>query len=192
MTTPQDILDFWFLPADHPDQGKPRREWFRKDAAFDDLIRVEFGATIEAALADGLQEWRGSAAGSLALILVLDQFTRNVFRDSPRAFSGDDLALAAAEQMLARVLDLALPPLQRWFVYMPFEHAEDLTAQEKSVALFAILAEENEGYGDVLDYARHHRDIVARFGRFPHRNALLSRVSTPEEVAFLQQPGSSF
>lgn len=192
MTTPQDILDFWFLPADHPDHGKPRPEWFRKDEAFDELIRQRFGTVIEAALAGGFQEWCATAVGALAYILVLDQFTRNTFRDSARAFAGDGLALAAADDMLARGWDKTLPPVQRWFTYMPFEHAESVAEQERSVALFSALAAEVEGYGDVLDYAQRHRDIVMRFGRFPHRNRLLGRASTAEEIEFLKQPGSSF
>ncbi|RTL53502.1 MAG: DUF924 domain-containing protein [Rhodocyclaceae bacterium] len=192
MTTPQAILDFWFLPVDHPGHGKPRPEWFRKDDAFDDLIRQRFGAAIESALAGGFQDWRAKASGALAYILVLDQFTRNAFRDSAKAFSGDGLALAAAANVVAQEWDKTLPVVQRWFVYMPFEHAESVAEQERSVALFSALAAEVEGYGDVLDYAQRHRDIVRRFGRFPHRNRLLGRASTTEEIEFLKLPGSSF
>ncbi len=192
MTTPQDVLDFWFLPAGHAGHGKPRGEWFRKDAAFDETIRQQFGAVIETALAGGLPEWTATPPGILAYILVLDQFTRNVFRDTARAFAGDALSLSIATRTVTSGLDRQLTPIQRWFVYMPFEHAEDMAAQTRSVELFTTLAAEAEGFGNVLDYAIHHRDIVARFGRFPHRNALLGRASTTQEIDFLKQPGSSF
>lgn len=192
MTTPDEVLDFWFLPPGQPGHGKPRAEWFRKDAEFDAAIRGRFGSTIDAALAGGLDSWRTTPAGSLAYILVLDQFTRNVFRDTARAFAGDGFALIAAAEAVGLDFDRALPPLQRWFIYMPFEHAEDLAMQERSVALFTALAEATGEYADALDYAIRHRDIVARFGRFPHRNDLLGRTSTAEEVEFLKQPGSRF
>lgn len=192
MPTPQAVVDFWFLPADHPGHGRPRREWFRKDAEFDELIRREFGGAIDTTLAGGLAEWRATAVGLLAYIVVLDQFTRNIYRDTPRAFAGDALALAAAEEALAQGVDQVLPPLQRWFVYMPFEHAEDLAVQEHSVALFTALAQGAPDFDAALDYAKRHREVIARFGRFPHRNVLLERTSTAEEAEFLRQPGSSF
>ncbi|MFL6662588.1 MAG: DUF924 family protein [Rhizobacter sp.] len=183
----REVLDFWFGT-----EGATRDEWFRKDAAFDAVIRERFGALVERALAGELVDWGGAPASALARVLLLDQFTRNAFRDSPRAFAGDAQALAAARAMVAAGHDMALPPVQRSFVYLPFEHAEDLAAQDEGVKLFAALAAESPAQADYLDYARRHRDIVARFARFPHRNAVLQRVSTPEEIEFLRQPGSSF
>ena len=148
---------------------------------------------LEQAVAGGLREWdQQGPTGMLARILVLDQFTRNAWRGTPASFSGDALALAAARQLVDSGADQALPPVQRWFAYLPFEHAEDAGMQERSVALFGALARENEGFEGVLDYAHRHRGVIARFGRFPHRNAILGRTSTPQELEFLRQPGSSF
>ncbi len=123
---------------------------------------------------------------------MLDQFTRNAYRGTPASFGGDVLALAAAQELVACGADQALRPVQRWFAYMPFEHAEDARMQEQSVALFTALAQDHPGYQEVLDYAHRHRGAIARFGRFPHRNAILGRASTPDEIAYLQQPGSGF
>jgi uncharacterized protein (DUF924 family) len=192
--TSQEVLDFWFLPPTAEDYGKPREAWFRKDARFDASIAERFGAAIAQAVAGGLREWdREGAQGTLARILVLDQFTRNAFRGTPESFAGDALALAAAAELEASGADRMLAPLQRWFAYMPFEHAEDARMQEKSVTLFGELARVNNGdFAGALDYAHKHRGVIARFGRFPHRNAILGRASTPEELAFLSQPGSGF
>jgi len=187
----QPVLDFWFLTPEHADHGTSRPEWFRKDTAFDEAIRTQFGATLETALAGGFREWDTDLHGALARIIVLDQFTRNAFRDTRRAFAGDALAQEAALAMLESGRDRLLHPLERWFVYLPLEHAEDLALQESSVGLFSALAKD-EGMGDILQYATRHRDIIARFGRFPHRNRILGRVSTPDEVEFLKQPGSGF
>jgi uncharacterized protein (DUF924 family) len=190
---PQEILDFWFLAPGSEGFGKPRDEWFRKDARIDADVKERFGGAIGQAVAGGLREWDGEGAqGSLARILVLDQLTRNAWRGRPESFSGDALALAAAQQLVAAGADRALLPVQRWFAYMPFEHAEDAAMQERSVALFTALAQENQGFESALDYAHRHRGVIARFGRFPHRNAILGRASTPEEQAFLSQPGSGF
>lgn len=185
-------LDFWFLPTEATGYGAPRPVWFRKSDEFDRSIAERFGAWIERALDGELSDWDAVPEGALARILLLDQFPRNVYRDTPRAFAGDALALRAAEAMLVRGDDRRLMPVQRVFAYLPFEHAEDLPAQARAVALFEALAAawpEGAGY---LDYARRHRDVIQRFGRFPHRNVLLGRVSTPEELAFLAQPGSRF
>ncbi len=191
--TAQDVLDFWFLPADHPEYGQQRAVWFRKDDAFDAAIKERFGALTEQAVAGGLRDWEAQGpSGMLARILVLDQFTRNAWRGQPESFAGDSLALAAAQQLVDSGADQSLLPVQRWFVYMPFEHAEDARLQERSVALFGALAQENPGYEGALDYAHRHRGVIARFGRFPHRNAILGRASTPDEVAYLAQPGSGF
>jgi uncharacterized protein (DUF924 family)/predicted GNAT family acetyltransferase len=193
----QDLLDdraaqvraFWF---GDPPAAAPRAEWFRKDAAFDARIREGFGALIETALAGGLHAWDATPAGTLARIVVLDQFTRNAFRDSARAFAGDTLALAAAQALVAGGGDTALTPLQRWFAYLPFEHAEDLGVQQQALALFTTLAEQHPGLADARHWAQKHFEVIQRFGRYPHRNALLGRVSTPDEQAYLQQPGSGF
>lgn len=190
----EDVIDFWFLPPGDPGHGRFRGEWFRKDAAFDAAIGARFGAAVEEALAGGLREWEATAEGSLALILLLDQFTRNLFRDTERAFAGDARALAVAQDMVSSGRDKNLPPLRRWFVFMPFEHSEALIDQERSVALFAGLRREAQqpAFESAYDYAVRHRDIIERFGRFPHRNAALGRVSTPEEIAYLAEPGSGF
>jgi len=191
--TSQEVLDFWFGAPGSLDAGKPRREWFVKQDAFDALVRARFGTTIEQALAGGLREWDDEGPqGALARILVLDQFTRNAHRDTPTAFAGDALALAVARRLVDSGADRQLPPLQRAFVYMPFEHAEDAYMQERAVELFGVLAAEQPGFDEMLDYAHRHRGVIARFGRFPHRNAILGRASTPEEAEFLRQPGSRF
>lgn len=189
----QEVLDFWFLPPGSEGYGKQRDVWFRKDNRFDAEVAQRFGTAIEQAAAGGLREWDDEGPqGTLARILLLDQFTRNAWRGTPAAFSGDALALAAAQQLVASGADRALTPFQRWFAYMPFEHAEDAAMQEQAVALFTALAQQNEGFDGVLDYAHRHRGVIARFGRFPHRNRILGRASTPEEAAYLAQPGSGF
>jgi uncharacterized protein (DUF924 family) len=185
-----EILDFWFGRPDTPGFGAARAEWFRKDAAFDAAMRARFGGTIETALAGGFAEWAGPR-GTLARVLLLDQFTRNSYRDTPRAFAGDTLALSLAQQAVACRQDSGLIPVERWFLYIPFEHAESLPAQQQSVELFARLATET-GMDDALVWAERHAVVIRRFGRFPHRNAILGRTSTPEEVEFLASPGSSF
>ena len=191
--TAQDVLDFWFLAPGSEGHGQQRGEWFRKDEAFDAAIRERFGVLIEQAVAGGLREWdEQGPTGILARILVLDQFTRNACRGTAASFAGDSLALAAAEKLVANGADKTLLPVQRWFAYMPFEHAEDARMQERSVSLFTALAEEQPGYEGVLDYAHRHRGVIARFGRFPHRNAILGRASTADESAYLEQPGSGF
>lgn len=191
VATPTQVLDFWF-GADHA--VDPR--WFTGGAAFDREIGERFGATIDAALAGMLDDWAATADGALALVVVLDQFTRNVYRGTPRAFAGDARALAVARHLIDGGGDAALPPLRRWFVLMPLEHAEDLSLQDECVRRFeALLVDagaQREAVASALDYARRHRDVVARFGRFPHRNEILGRASTPDELEFLRQPGSRF
>jgi len=187
----QAVFDFWFLPAD-----VMRGEWFQKNEAFDREIESRFGALIEQALAGGLHEWDEEGPQSaLARILILDQFCRNVHRGTPLAFAGDPQALQAAQHMVVAGRDQALTPLQRAFVYLPFEHAEDMAMQEQSVALYTRMNDAVpavNGIAGMLDYAQRHREVIRRFGRFPHRNAILGRASTPEEQAYLQQPGSGF
>ncbi|MDZ5632939.1 DUF924 family protein [Janthinobacterium sp. GMG1] len=188
----QDVLDFWFLPPDNPDYGQSRMEWFRKDDGFDAQIRERFGALIDAAIDGGLREWDATPHGALARLIVLDQFTRNVYRGTPRAFAGDARALALAIALTQAGQDGQLPPMLRAFAYLPFEHAEDLAMQARAVELFQLLSQAQPGFDGMLDYAERHQEVIARFGRFPHRNAILGRASTPQEVEFLRQPGSSF
>lgn len=186
-TRSREVLDFWFgVPA-----AAPRMEWFRKDEAFDAEIRRRFGALHAAAAVGELDAWRASAEPMLALVIVLDQFSRNLFRGDARAFAQDAYALDCAKQAVARHDDLALLPVQRQFLYLPFEHSEDLGDQERGVELMLALDAFEETRG-ISSWAVKHRDIVARFGRFPHRNAALGRASTAEELEFLKQPGSSF
>jgi len=185
------VLDFWFGAPGSPEHGTARDVWFRKDPDFDEEIRRGFGNTVENALAGDYAAWEATADGTLARVILLDQFTRNIFRDTPRAFAGDDQALATAQSAVARGFDRALPVYGRWFLYMPFEHAESVAAQRQSLALFGALAREMNDPGS-LEWAQKHADIVFRFGRYPHRNAILGRASTPEEIAFLAQPGSRF
>jgi uncharacterized protein (DUF924 family) len=191
--THQDVLDFWFLPASHEGHGKPRPEWFRKDAVFDAAIHERFGPLIAIAVGGGLREWdQQGPDGKLARILVLDQLTRNSARGTPGAFAGDALALVAARELVDSGDDRRLTPLQRSFAYMPFEHAEDAAMQELAVRLFGELSQDYPGFESSLDYAHRHRGVIARFGRFPHRNPILGRASTPEELEYLAQPGSGF
>lgn len=186
MIHPAAVLDFWFGPP----PPAPRAEWFRKDPAFDETIRARFGGIVDEALA-GRLHWPGSA-GALAQILVLDQFPRNLFRGQARAFAGDARALALASALIDDGTHLTLHPLERWFVYLPLEHAEDLAQQDRCVALFETLAAEHSSLAGALDYAERHRDVIRRFGRFPHRNAALGRSSTAEELVYLATPGSGF
>ena len=187
----RDVLDFWFGPAGSPEYGRPREAWFTKSEAFDAAIRARF-LGLHAQAADGqLHAWQAAPDSLLALIVVLDQFPRNLFRGSSRAFATDAQALAAAQLAVDRGFDRLLSPVQRWFVYLPFEHAEDLALQRRCLQLFEGLRGDPDSV-DTIDYARRHHEIVARFGRFPHRNAVLGRVSTPEEIEFLKQPGSRF
>ncbi|MEZ5657413.1 MAG: DUF924 family protein [Burkholderiaceae bacterium] len=192
--SPQQVLDFWFGAPGSPEYGTRRSVWFTKSDAFDDEIRGRFGATIEAALGGACGAWadeQAPVAHHLALIVLLDQFTRNVFRNSARMVAGDPIALKVAQDLVARGADRRLAPIQRWFCYLPYEHAEDLRIQYRSLALFADLAGES-GMGDVFEWARKHQVIIARFGRFPHRNELLGRPSSAAEVEFLKGPDSSF
>ena len=185
--SPQAVLDFWFgVPA-----GPERAEWFRKDPAFDEAIRARFGALHAAASRRELEAWRAAPEPLLALVILLDQFSRNLHRGDARAFAQDAHALECANQAIGRGDDLLLLPVQRQFLYLPLEHSEDLADQERCVELMRSL-EAFEPTRGLTQWAEKHRVIVARFGRFPHRNAALGRESTPEEVDFLKQPGSGF
>lgn len=182
-----EVLDFWFGEP----RGKSRVEWFRKDAAFDALIRERFGALHAAAARHELEAWRANAESMLALVVVLDQFSRNLHRGDARAFAQDEHARACAVEALMRGDDLGLLPVERQFLYLPFEHSEDRADQARCVDLMRSLEAFGETRG-LSGWAVKHREIIERFGRFPHRNAALGRVSTPEEVEFLKQPGSGF
>lgn len=186
-----EVLGFWFGAPESPERGRPRKCWFEKNEAFDDEVRSCFLRVYRRAAAGKLSRWERTPHAALALVVVLDQFPRNMFRGEACAFAADPLALRVARRMVDHGFDGLLRPVERWFVYLPFEHAEDLAAQRRSVALFEGLAGDPDSAG-TIDYARRHYDIISRYGRFPHRNALLGRESTSEEMAFLSQPGSSF
>jgi uncharacterized protein (DUF924 family) len=188
----QAVLDHWFGAAGTPEHGTLRGLWFKKDEKTDRDIAQRFGALIERALRGELAGWAADAPGALAQILLLDQFTRNALRDTPAAFAGDARALAAASAMVGARQDEALPPEQRAFVYLPFEHAESLAMQDEAMRLFGRLTAQAPQMRDMLAYAERHRAVIQRFGRFPHRNAMLGRRSTVEELAFLREPGSHF
>lgn len=184
------LIDFWFGPLGSPDRERPRDNWFSTDPDFDAALRERFLGDHEAASAGQCEAWRETPQTCLALILLFDQIPRNLFRGSPRAFVTDALARGCARHAVAHGFDRVLPIVWRWFVYLPFEHSEDLGDQEWSVTLFGALPA--EAAGDTLDYARRHRDIIARFGRFPHRNRILGRASSAAEEAFLREPNSAF
>ena len=196
---PQSILAFWFgTDADDAIAAKQQTAlWWAKRDETDTLIRERFETAVTAAGNGSLQDWAATASGRLALIILMDQFTRNIYRDSPAAFSLDDRARELCLTGLERGDDKALRPIQRVFFYLPLEHSETVEDQQRSVALFNALADEapsdrRELFAGFANYALRHQVIIERFGRFPHRNAILGRVSTPEEVEFLTQPGSSF
>lgn len=187
----RDILTFWFGPADAPDYDTPKELWFRGGPAVDAEIRERFLADVERAAARALDTWMGTPEGCIAHVLLLDQFPRNLFRDTPRAFATDAMARAAAEAALAAGFDRDRPCVERQFLYMPFEHSEALEDQRRAVALFEAMPEHpsREAW---IDYAVRHCRIVERFGRFPHRNAILGRESTPDERAWLAEGGERF
>jgi uncharacterized protein (DUF924 family) len=192
LTAAEEVLDFWFGRPDEPHHLQTRPEWFRKDPDFDALCAQRFGALIDAALRGELAGWAAQPRSALAEVIVLDQFTRNTRRGTAGMFDGDARALAAARALVARGADRTLPGVMRQFVYLPFEHSELLADQAESLRLFAQLGRDEPALAGLLEWAQKHYDIVARFGRFPHRNAALGRVSTPEEIEFLKQPGSGF
>jgi uncharacterized protein (DUF924 family) len=190
-----EILRFWFGdPADpNGEYGQQRKVWFKKDPAFDDAIRQRFLEDVDRAMAGELDVWRQQPRSCLALVLLLDQFPRNLFRGDTHCFEGDRAALDIAYYALDRGYDQQVLPVERMFFYLPLEHSENLTDQERSVELTRSLhAADPEKFESTLDYALRHRDVIQRFGRFPHRNEVLGRDTTPEEAEFLQQPGSRF
>jgi uncharacterized protein (DUF924 family) len=175
---PDDVLTFWRTAG--------AQRWFKKDDAFDTEIRAGHLATYEAAAAGKLSQWEGTAEGALALLIVLDQFPRNMFRASARAFAADPLARAVASRAIVRSFDQQVPVAERTFFYLPFEHSEDLADQERCVALTRAT-----GDADMLKWAELHANIIRRFGRFPHRNTVLGRATTAGEQAFLDAGGFS-
>lgn len=178
--TAQNIIDFWF-------DSENAQRWFKPTPEFDEECRNRFGDLITPAGLGELDHWQQDPQGTLAIILLLDQLTRNIYRGQPQAFAHDPKARAVAMTALAKSYDTQLPQTRRFFLYLPLEHSEDRSDQAHSVKLF-------EAYGDAekLDYAIRHQVIIDRFGRFPHRNAVLGRASTAEEIEFLKEPNSSF
>jgi len=188
----QSVLNYWFGALGSSEQGQIRSLWFVKSEATDAEIKARFEALVEEALADGLEDWSETALGRLARIILLDQFTRNIYRGQARSFAGDARALQDSLHLLAQAQDLTLTPLQRWFALMPLEHAEDMAMQDRSVSEFTKLAALDPRLSGALDYAHKHREVIERFGRYPHRNAILGRASSEAELAYLAQPGSGF
>ena len=176
----EEVLRFWFQELD-------AAQWWAKDDALDQLIRARFGELYAQAAACELYPWRATPLGRLAEIIVLDQFSRNIYRDLPQAFACDALALGLAQEAVANGIDRTLSPIERSFLYLPFMHSESQRIHEWAVRLY-----EANGLANKLDFELRHKAIIDRFGRYPHRNALLGRSSTAEEEAFLEQPGSSF
>jgi len=186
-----EILSFWFGAPDSPEFGQYQPKWFRSTPEFDEEIRARFLADYEQAAAGGLEEWKHDARGCLALILLLDQFSRNLFRDDARAFATDPRAVAAAVYAMEHGYDQEVPAAQRMFFYLPFEHSEDRLLQRLSVALFSALAQEARSDSG-LEYAIRHQRVIERFGRFPHRNSALGRPNTSAESEFLASPEAPF
>lgn len=187
---PRDVLDFWFCE-------RVQKLCFERDDAFDAEIRTRFGEAVAEAQKGGFECWRGTPEGALALLILLDQMPRNIYRGSPQAFASDARGLAVATQMVDAGFDRGLTFTQKRFTYLPFEHSEDRAVQKRALALFGALAVECAPENNVeaavqLLYAARHAEIIFRFGRYPHRNACLGRKSTPEEEAFLKEPNSSF
>ena len=200
MTAPwQPLLDWWFGQAESPDDisADKGKLWFGKRDSQDLEAQTRFEVFVDQALAGELTEWTQRPEGWLALVLLLDQLPRMIFRDTPKAFSGDLRAQKLVAQGIAADFDRQLKPIQRVFIYLVFEHCENLAVQNEAVSRFIeLVAEQPEAqravFADNLDYAERHQKVIARFGRFPHRNAVLGRESTVEELVFLGQPGSRF
>ena len=184
------LLEFWFGALGDPERGSLRKAWFEKDLDFDAAVRAQFHDFVLEAGRGRLDNLSGTADGVLALILLLNQFPRNIFRGEAQSYAYDAKARAVARLALGMGLDKVLSPVERIFIYLPFEHSEDLDDQIRSVALFKTLPPVS-WRDEAIDYAIRHHDIIVRFGRFPHRNAVLGRASTAEELAFLQEPDSS-
>ena len=191
MSSPQEVLDFWFGREGEEGYGEFREAWFNRDPEFDREIRDRFEPVYEEAATGRLDDWKSEARSCLALIVVLDQFPRNMYRGDARMYAADEKAREAARHAVEHAYDRELSPYGRLFIYLPFEHSEELDDQRLSVELFRGLATEM-GSEDLLGYAVRHLEIIERFGRFPHRNEILGRRTTPEESMFLSGPDSSF
>lgn len=176
----QRVLSFWF------NETKPE-SWFKKDPHFDEQVKSLFLGTYNEAMAGNTSPWRKTAQGRLAEVIVLDQFSRNIFRDTPQAFAGDDLALNLAREAVRLGEDQMLSPIEKSFLYMPYMHSESKKIHQEALRLFG-----QKGLEESLQYEIRHKNIIDRFGRYPHRNKILGRKSTPEEIEFLKQPDSSF
>lgn len=176
----EEVIEFWFNEID-------AKMWWKKDPDFDSLIQARFGDQHRRAAAGELYNWRGNALGSLAEVIVLDQFSRNIHRDKAESFANDPLALVLAQTAIAKGFHVELPEAQRCFLYMPFMHSESKLIHVEAINLFKTL-----GNPQNLEFEQKHKAIIDRFGRYPHRNEILGRTSTPEEVEFLKQPNSSF
>jgi uncharacterized protein (DUF924 family) len=185
----QAVLDLWFGTPDSPEFGTERKFWWKKKRAFDAMLTEHFGELLDEAQSGGLREWEATPLGTLALIVLLDQFSRNCHRNTPRAFAGDARALSLARRMIAAGDDMKMPGAHhRAFLYMPFEHDETLASQREAVRLFEKLKAET-GEDSNLEYAYKHREVIERFGRFPHRNRILGRLTSAEEDAWLKACG---
>ncbi|MEO0535352.1 MAG: DUF924 family protein [Cyanobacteria bacterium P01_A01_bin.123] len=186
-----EILAFWF---DEPsgELAQLRKVWFQKNTAFDEQIRQRFLTDYEKAATGQLETWKTHPKSCLALILLLDQFPRNLFRQNSRSFATDKQAVAVAQWAIDQGFNQSLIPVEQLFVYLPFEHSEQLTNQHRAVTLIEPLGEADPGLVSCVDYAYRHRDVIERFGRFPHRNEILGRSTTLAEAEFLRQPGSRF
>lgn len=196
LSKPTTLLNFWFGSPTDADYGHYRKAWFVKNADFDHQIYQQFYTDYEKAAAGDYNHWQDTPHRAIALLLLLDQFPRNLFRNDPRSFATDAQALSVAQHLVDTGTDKNLIAAHRFFVYVPFEHSENIAHQHRCVALMENLIQEipemDWGLRNGLDYAIRHRDVIERFGRFPHRNDILGRQSTAEELAFLQQPGSRF
>lgn len=197
VTSKQDILKFWFQEADSNKLGAAMKRWFESNNEFDSEIKSKFFSTIEDALNGKLDSWTETIDGSLALIIVYDQFTRNVHRGSAASYTGDRRALSIAKNIISLGYDKNLPLLQRLFLYLPFMHAEDKSIQKQSLELYTDLSKDapsevKKYFGGCLDFAKKHKEIIDKFGRFPHRNKDLGRESTKEEVEFIKKSGRGF
>jgi len=175
-----DVIEFWFSEIDS-------KAWWVKDSEFDQQLKVRFGALLNAAVQGELYEWRSKPEGRLAEVIVIDQFSRNIYRGTPQAFASDSMALALSQEAIQSGDDLLLDSQQRVFLYMPFMHSESARIHEIAVELFTRISR-----GKNLEFELKHKAIIDRFGRYPHRNEILGRESTPEEIEFLSKPGSSF
>jgi uncharacterized protein (DUF924 family) len=190
------LLDFWFGPTNDPEREQHRQVWFKSTPEYDDRLRDLFLADYERAASGALESWEAAPESTLALVLLLDQIPRNIFRATPRAYATDAMARAIADRALARGFDAAFPPVWRKFFYMPLHHSENLADQRRSVVLFASVPDDREPddrseRGGLRRYGRPYVEVIERFGRFPHRNTILGRASTPEEAEFMEKARAS-